>query len=403
MPDHVSSTPMQLLPFPYHNDVCTHLKRNERGLWQWFMSDNFSTADAEQSKLELLKSCYRMRAESHAELYQLANEAAERLKLNLPITLYQAQMAGAAPNAALYFFTDELCVVLSGSIEELLEPDELRALFGHEFAHHRLYTENHGEFFAASRLLGWCAQQPDCHEAYVETARRFQLQVELYADKGAAFVSDGADAAMSSLIKVSTGLKTVTVGDYVEQAREILSKDQSGSEGITHPEIYLRVQALNQTLDDPAGYSRLVRGKLDSGRLDILDQRELATLTLNIAQTLGKDPRFRTDEHKALLREYFPSFAWDAVSRETNVLREPLADSTDLTQTYLAYVLLDLVTADRDDSYPLLGPILLFADELGIHKPVEATIRKELKLRKADTDRALGAARDAEETEQPHD
>ncbi|MCH9696419.1 MAG: M48 family metalloprotease [Gammaproteobacteria bacterium] len=388
---------MQLAPFQYHNDVCTHLKRNEPGLWQWFVSDNFSTADAEHSKLELLKSCYRMGAESHADLYQIAREVAERLEIDFPITLYQAQSAGASPNAALYFFDDELCVVLSGAIDELLDAAELRSLFGHEFSHHRLYTANNGEFFAASRLLMWCAQQPDCHEAYVETARRFQLQTELYADKGGAFVCENATSAMSSLIKVSTGLKTVAVDDYVEQAQEVLSKDDTGSDGLTHPEIYLRVKALHDGMNDPADYSRLVRGKLDSGRLDILDQRELATLTHNIVQTIGYDERFRSDEHTVLMREYYPSFKWDKIQRSVQVLRAPVADASELTHSYLAYLLLDLATADRDDSYPLLGPMLHFAESLGVHKILEATARKELKLRKSDTDKAMRNAEPAEE------
>jgi len=388
---------MQLAPFQYHNDVCTHLKRNEPGLWQWFISDNFSTADAEYSKLELLKSCYRMGAESHADLYEIAREVARRLEIDYPITLYQAQTAGASPNAALYFFDDELCIVLSGAIDELLDAAELRSLFGHEFSHHQLYTANNGEFFAASRLLMWCAQQPDCHEAYVETARRFQLQTELFADKGGAYACDNPRSAISSLIKVSTGLKTVAVDDYVEQAQEILSKDGAGSDGITHPEIYLRVKALHDDMEDPADYIGLVRGKLDSGRLDILDQRELATLTHNVVQTIGYDERFRSDEHTVLMREYFPSFKWDKIKRSVEVLRSPVTAASELTHSYLAYLLLDLTTADRDDSYPLLGPMLQFAESLGIYKLVEKVARKELKLRKADTDKAMQDAEPAEE------
>ncbi|MEM7431634.1 MAG: M48 family metalloprotease [Pseudomonadota bacterium] len=389
-------------PFPYHTDVCTHLKRNEPGLWQWFMSDNFSATDAEQSKLELLKSCYRMGAESHAELYQIAHEVAQKLEIDCPITLYQAQAAGAPPNAALYFFTDELCVVLSGAIDELLNHDEMRSLLGHEFSHHRLYTEQGGEYFAASRLLNWCAHQPDCHEAYVETARRYQLHVELYADQGAAFVCDGAEAAMSGLIKVSTGLKSVAVPDYVQQAEEILSKEGAGSEGITHPEIYLRVKALHDDMAEPGAFKTLVRGKLDSGRLDILDQRELATLTHNVVRTLGSNQRFRSDEHTVLLREYFPSFKWDDTKRSVDVLRRPVTEASELTQTYIAYVLLDLATADRDDSYPLLGAVLRFADRLGIHKILEKTARKELKLKKADTDKAMRRAEAVEAEASPN-
>lgn len=358
-------------------------------MWQWFMSDNFSASQAESSKLELLKSCYRMGAETHADLYEIAQEVAGRLEISCPITLYQAQSAATEPNAALYFFDEELCIVLSGSITELLDKEELRSLFGHEFSHHRLYTENNGEFFAAARLLLWCAQQPDCHEAYVETARRYQLQTEFYADRGAAFVCGGPNAAIASLVKVSTGLKTVAVSDYVDQAEEVLAKDNSGAKGVTHPESYLRAKALNDGPDDPQQYSRLVRGKLDSAQLDILDQRELATLTHNIAQTVGSDPRFRSDQHKILMREYFPSFEWDEIKRSAVVLVDRIANVSELTHVYLAYFLLDLTTADRDDSHPLLGPMLHFADSVGLLKQFDATARKELKLKKAETDRAM--------------
>ncbi|MEM1261997.1 MAG: M48 family metalloprotease [Pseudomonadota bacterium] len=380
---------MQLSPLPYHDNVCAHLKQHESGLWQWFVSDNFSSADSEHTKLELLKSCYRMSADHHADLYRLAEEAADRLEIDCPITLYQAQVAGAEPNAALYFFADELCVVLSGAIEELLAPNELRSLFGHEFAHHKLYTDKHGEYFAASRLLAWCAAQPDCHEAYVETARRYQLQTELYADSGAAFACGSAETVMSCLIKVSTGLKSVAVLDYLAQAEEILSKEGGGSEGSSHPEVYLRVKALQSGVADPSDYTKLVRGKLDTRRLDVFDQRELAALTYQIFQVLGTDERFQTDEHRVLARQYFPSFTWTDAESTAFELCAQIKNTSELTQTYLAYLLLDLVTADRDDSYPLLGPVLLFATELGVYKPVESTVRKELKLRKADTDKAL--------------
>lgn len=377
-------------PLPYQVAICNHLKDAEPGLWQWFMSDDFSGEQAEASKLELLKSCYRMTRESHASLYASGDTVAARLNIDLPITFYQFQSAAPEPNAALYFFDDELCVVLTGPISELLSEDELTAVVAHEFSHHKLYTENDGEFFAAARLLSWCSDQPDCHDAYVETARRYQLHTELYADLGAAFVCEGPQFPIASLIKVNTGLKSVTVADYLAQAEEILERDNTGAKGITHPETYIRAKALNDAPKDRTQYLELVRGKLDARRLDVLDQRELASLTHNIAQVLGSDERFRDDTHQILLREYFPSFEWgDASDEQTEAAEiERLAMQIELlsesTHSYLSYLLLDLATADRDDNFPLLGAALHLAERLGIFKVFESLARKDLKLKKSD-------------------
>ena len=68
---------MSFALLPYQRAVCEHLKAYEPGLWRWFMSDDFSGEAAEESKLELLKSCYRMTRDSHAQLYQTADEVAE--------------------------------------------------------------------------------------------------------------------------------------------------------------------------------------------------------------------------------------------------------------------------------------------------------------------------------------
>jgi hypothetical protein len=377
-------------PLPYQIAICDHLKNSEPGLWQWFMSDDFSGEQTDASKLELLKSCYRMTRHSHASLYASADAVAARLGIDCPITFYQLQSASVEPNAALYFFDDELCVVLSGPIADLLDAKELTSVIAHEFSHHKLYTENNGEFFAAARLLSWCADQADCHDAYVETARRYQLHTELYADLGSALVCEGPLVPIASLVKVNTGLKDVTVADYLAQAEEILAQDKSGAKGHTHPETYIRAKALDDAPKDTSRYLVLVRGKLDVRRLDVLDQRELATLTLDIAQAIGCDQRFRDDTHQILLREYFPSFEWARATHDkpTDAELENLAARiealSESTHIYLAYLVLDLATAGRDDALPLLGAALHYAERLGIFGVFEALARKDLKLKKGD-------------------
>ena len=59
------------------------------------------------------------------------------------------------------------------------------AVFGHELAHHRLYSHEGGRYFTAERLLDWCAAQPGCEDSIHETWRLYRLHTEIYADMGA--------------------------------------------------------------------------------------------------------------------------------------------------------------------------------------------------------------------------
>ncbi len=389
---------MSFSPLPYHVEICDHLKRFEPGLWGWFMSDRFDREYRDNSTLHLLKTTYRLARDSHSELYGLAASVATTLEISCPITIYQEQSSASEANAALHFFEDELIVVLSGPILQMLDETEQHALFGHELSHHKLYTENDGEFFAAARLLHWCVEQPDCHSAYIETQRRYQLHTELYADLGAAVACGGADAPISSLLKVHTGLSDVNPADYLQQANEILQRDRSGAQGITHPECYIRARALSEGMRAPEQYAALVRGPLNVGRLDLLDQRELSRVTRDMAQVLGADERFRQDEHEVLMREYFPMFEWRDPPQDLQLpiaeLAAQLADYAPQTKQYLAWSLLDLATADRDSTVPLLGATLFFAEQIGIHDEFESTARKELKLKKTDTAKMLQQSRE---------
>ena len=236
---------MKLDALPYHANVAKHLRTDEGALWAWFESDQFSMRYTEKVKLDLLKSTYRVTRADQPGIYAQVDSAREKLDLDLLATIYQHQGGSGEANAALIFFPDELAIMLMGNVSDLLDEAEMLALLGHEISHHRLYSLEGGQYFTAARFLEWCALQPGCEASYLETDRLYRLHTEIFADMGALHVTGDRDAVISCLIKVATGLKKVTPSSYLEQTDEILRQYKQGSEGLTHPEMFIRAKALD--------------------------------------------------------------------------------------------------------------------------------------------------------------
>lgn len=383
---------------PYHREIATLLEREEGVLWEWFGSDAFSPGRIESLRLELLKTTYRLKREDAESLYAGAALAAGRLGLDLPVVLYQAQGRQIGPNASLVFMPDEVSIVLHGAVLDLLDADEALALFGHEIAHHLLYTIENGRYLTAARCLDWCVGEPDCDGAYRESRRLYQLATELFADRGALKVVGRPEPAISALLKVSTGSRTVTPGAYLEQAEEILAKARAGSEGVTHPELYLRAHALDRwARDETSGQAieHLLTGPLEADRLDIAGQKRLTAATEALVSRLVRRARLRGESTRLLARRYFPDQEFRASSSVEDgadsvddgadsfeALREELAGFGASCRVYFSYVLLDFATADADcwDEFVLDG--LDVAKALGIHDVYEPLLRKETKLTK---------------------
>ena len=411
---------MSLKPLPYHEVISRHLEEKEPGLWSWFRSDKFSARYIETAKLELLKTTYRLPEQGHEAIYAIANTARQRLNINLPLTIYQAQGASSSPNAALVFFEDELALVLDGNILELLNEEELLALFGHELAHHKLFSLQQGCFFSAARLLDWCCCQPDCPPAYFETYRLYQIYTEIFADMGALSVSENLESSVSCLVKVSTGLKEVSALSYLSQAEEILQQHNTGSEGSSHPEIFLRARVLeiistsdfllstskdshsmqsdSEGTEPHASIGResnvekgtlqqirsLVERAIDVKQLDIPAQAYLTKVIRRLIDVFTSEKFLRTEHSEMLAREYFPSFEWGEPVADTKILAEEIALLSDNSKDYLCYVLLDFATVDTDGGDVDLAASLIFSEHIGLFDRYEPVARKELKRKKAE-------------------
>lgn len=386
---------MKLGALPYHTAVANHLQTGESALWAWFEAERMSTRYSEKVRLELLKSTYRLTREDRPDLYASAEIATERLSVDLPVTIYQRQGGADSPNAALVFLPNEAAIMLMGNIAELLNEAEMLALLGHEIAHHRLYTMDGGQYFTAARLLGWCVDQPGCEAAIAETDRLFRLHTEIFADMGALHVTGDRDAVIASLIKVTTGLKSVTPSSYLEQAEEILEQYKQGSEGISHPELFIRAKALDLLAADPPGIGQtelLVRGQIDAKRLDILGQQALSAISRKVVDRLLTPPFMRNDYTLNLAERYFPGYGesdaepLDGDNADPKVaavrLKAEVTGTAKSCHDYFAYLLLDFATVDPESGDAHLAWSLDLASQVGIFAVYEPIARKELKRKK---------------------
>ena len=227
------------VPMPYHRAIVAHLQAMEPGLWQWFASTRKRLEEADAVRLHLLKSTYRLEPQGQPKLYDLANGVRERLGLTCNVTLYQAQTA-ASLNAALAYLPGEAHIILAGPLANVLADNELRAVLAHELAHFLLYEESEGVYLVAADLLRALAADAAAGPAASESSRLYGLWTEIYADRWAYHLCGDVTSAIAALIKIETGLSEVSAESYLRQADEIFAKAGAATDGVSHPEPYIR-------------------------------------------------------------------------------------------------------------------------------------------------------------------
>lgn len=356
----------RLRPTRYHRDVADLLRRLEPELL-----DGVGRAAAEADRVHeaLLRNAYRLEPGSHPALAGALERAGQRFAPGVPVSVYQLERASDT-NAALVHLPDEAILTLSGNLLELLDPDELTAVLGHELAHREL-TAGDLSLELADRALR-AVDATGAAPAWSETARRWNLATELYADRGALLACGDLRVAVRALAKTVTGLRDVDADAYLRQAEAAAPK--RGSTGHSHPETVLRAWALArwQETGDDGALDVLLRPGLDLDALDLLDQQRLTGLTVDLITAFLVPPELRTDDVLALARQYVPGFT----GRPVNDAVVP-AEATAGTRTYLAYVLLDLAVADPDLEDRGLAAALRLAARLGLAGELADAARRE--------------------------
>lgn len=387
-PDHRMPIPAPALaPTPYHEELCGFLQRNETDLWKWFSSVESQHDHAESLRMDLLKQTYRLEAGTHPDLFQAAEDARLKLGLDIPVSLYQAQQSDAL-NASIFVVPGEAHILLSGPVLTLLEPAELRAVLGHELAHYRLWIEGDGRFHVTDRIIESIAQDPRTQPSHVQSARRLRLYTEIYADRGALGVCGDIAPVVSGLVKMQTGLKQVSAESYIRQADEIFSKANVSTEGVSHPEAFIRARALKLWADGGEASTeevkRMIEGAPALDTLDLPGQERLTALTRRFLSMLLRPAWFHTDAVLGRAKMFFPDFEPPKKDHVDDTLWKDLGFADPKLREYLGYLMLDFVVADPDLEDAPLGAACECATRLGMDDLLEKLAHKELKIRKKD-------------------
>lgn len=375
-----------LTPMPYHQQVVNYLKTSEPAVWSWASSLGVQQEHAQEVRAQLLRDTYRLNPDTHPDAYQACEAALQRLHIQAPATLYQAGDGGM--NASLYYLAGEVHVVFQGPILERLDAQELLALLGHELAHYRLWSEHDGDYLTAERILNHALADVYTPPSLEQTARLFSLHTEIYADRGAALVAGGPESAITSLVKVHTGIVTVDAASYLQQAKELDGKDAQLSQGVSHPETFLRSQALDswwqQSPDVDAWLHRRLRGPLSLNRLDVTDQVELTALTRGFIASFTNAPVLQSEAVANQVRGFFPDWKDHETPLDLSALDAERIDAS--LHEYLHFVMLDLCLVDRDQRDEALLHAARTAKKLGSADDFINVLKRDIKLPKRELD-----------------
>jgi hypothetical protein len=370
-------------PLAYQREVVGYLKATEPELWRWASSAEARQEYGEEMRMAMLKANYRLDAEGHPELVQRCAAVAEKLGVTAPVTLYQAA-GGFGLNAMLCYFPGEAHIVFVGSILSTLKGAELDAVLAHELAHYRLWEIEGGDFLVAERLLVAAANDPRAVAGHAQSARRFRLYTEIFADRGAYAGCGELDAAVAALVKTETGLPEVSASSYLRQADEIFAREGATTKGLEHPETFIRARALRLWAEnDPAldeWLQATIEGPLLLDELDLAGQQRMAKLTRRFLGELLRPRWFQSPAVLAHARAFFPDFTPAATPDET--VPGDLQSSDPALREYLCYVLLDFVAIDRELEDVPLAAALEWSQRLEIAEQFEKLAHKELGIGK---------------------
>jgi len=379
---------LRLQPLKYHYDLVEYLKSAEREVWAWAQSEDARKQQIAEMRDTMLRQTYRLEPAAHPGAFEALRAAMVALEIDAPATIYQAN--DGTMNASLCYIPGEIHLIFYGPVLEKLSEHELLALMGHELAHYKLWSAEQEDFYHSSRILDNAVSYPEATPSHRETARLLSLHTELYADRGAALAAADVAPAISVLVKIMTGLSTVDPSAYLRQAEE-LEINARTSEGLSHPETFLRARGLDlwwrsdKKLED--WLEQRLRGPLSIESLDLLRQRELTKMTHGFFARFLKETSENQPKIIPHIRRYFPDFqAEDEPLDLDRIYAEKIDDSA---RNYFIALMFDCAMADPEARDIIMAAAAKTVREIGAVDQFKAALKRDLSWTKTMIDRLM--------------
>lgn len=215
------------------------------------------------------------------------------------------------------------------------------------------------------------------------------MYTEIYADRVALEVTGDLEACVSTLVKVETGLAQVSGASYLKQAEEILGKGDFKSQGISHPELYIRARALAlwQEKGDAAeeDVEKWLRGGSDLDSLDWLGQSRLTELSRRFLEQLLRPEWIRTPEILAHAELCFEGI--QPASDGDEELAEEIKKQPEAVRELFLWLLADFVAVEPDLEELPLSLALDWSARIEMEARLEEIAKKDLGIKVRDLKR----------------
>jgi hypothetical protein len=230
--------------------------------------------------------------------------------------------------------------------------------------------------------LQWWVRQEGCPAEIVETLRRMKLPTEAYCDIGGYIACGNRSAAMRALLRADPSATADDAEAYLSPAERPDATAESTGRRTIPPDLSARASVLARST--AGGELRIdIRGLLPStvelGALDLLDRETVRNLTRKVLARVLAEPATGTLAATAQAREMFPEAPAIPDPKPLDSASPSLSASV---VEYLAFLLLDLATAEGTRLRDAIAVTATAADELGIGPRFREIARQELRGRR---------------------
>lgn len=255
-------------------------------------------------RLMFLASAVRASERQFPHLHDMVRDAAYILDLEKIPPLYVTQ--DPVPNA-MCIGMDSPVIVVTTSLVELLDEEEMRAVIGHEVAHamsgHAVYRTMLIILTNLATRIAWIPLGGIAVLAIITALKEWFRKSEISCDRAGLLVGQDLQASMRGLMKLAGGhhLHEMNTDAFLEQAEEY---DRAGDlrDGVikllqllpqTHPFVAVRVQKLKKWAESEE-YSSIMAGayprREQDGDASVTDQMKAAADSYAQSFKETKDP-----------------------------------------------------------------------------------------------------------------